>query len=154
MVEELRLPLIGERVEAGLPGLPGFPGFPGFPSPADDFIERSLDLNEQLVSNPIATFFVRASGNSMDGAGIHDGDLLVVDRSVTPSHGSVVVAIIDGGLTVKRLTKRGMRMSLISEPNKLDQGRYSPIEIGEETDAIIWGVVTWSVHKMETACTR
>ena len=99
MVEELRLPLIGERVEAGLPG------FPGFPSPADDFIERPLDLNEQLVSNPIATFFVRASGNSMDGAGIHDGDLLVVDRSVTPAHGKVVIAVVDGGLTVKRLTK-------------------------------------------------
>ena len=64
-----------------------------FPSPADDFIERSLDLNEQLVANPIATFFVRASGHSMAGAGIHDGDLLIVDRSITPSHGSIVVAV-------------------------------------------------------------
>jgi len=142
MVEELRLPLVGGRVEAG------------FPSPADDFIERSLDLNEQLVANPIATFFVRASGHSMDGAGIHDGDLLIVDRSVVPSHGSIVVAIIDGGLTVKRLTKRGMRMSLTPEPNKLDQGKYAPIEVGEETDATIWGVVTWSVHRLETTCTR
>jgi len=140
MVEELRLPLIGVRVEAG------------FPSPADDFIERSLDLNEQLVANPIATFFVRASGNSMDGAGIHDGNLLVVDRSVTPSHGSVVVAVIDGGLTVKRLIKRGVRMSLTPEPNKLDQGKYSPIEVGEDTDATIWGVVTWSIHNLQ--CTR
>ena len=142
MVEELRLPLIGGRVEAG------------FPSPADDFIERSLDLNEQLVANPIATFFVRASGNSMDEAGIHDGDLLIVDRSVPPMHGMVVVAVIDGGLTVKRLTKRGTQMSLTSEPNKLDQGSYVPIEVGEEADATIWGVVTWSVHRLETTCTR
>jgi DNA polymerase V len=140
MVEELRLPLIGGRVEAG------------FPSPADDFIERSLDLNEQLVANPIATFFMRASGHSMDGAGIHDGDLLIVDRSITPSHGSIVIAVIDGGLTVKRLRKRGMRVSLIPEPNTLDQGAYAPIEVGEETDATIWGVVTWSIHNIQ--CTR
>jgi len=142
MVEELGLPLIGGRVEAG------------FPSPADDFIERSLDLNEQLVVNPIATFFIRASGNSMDGAGIHNGDLLVVDRSVTPSHGSVVVAVIDGGLTVKRLSKRGTVASLLPEPSDLDQGVYSPIEVGPDTDATIWGVVTWSVHRLEMKCTR
>jgi DNA polymerase V len=140
MVEELRLPLVGGRVEAG------------FPSPADDFIERSLDLNEQLVANPIATFFVRASGNSMDGAGIHDGDLLVVDRSISPTHGSIVVAVVDGGLTVKRLTKRGARMSLTPEPNKLDQGRYAPIKVGKNTDVTIWGVVTWSLHRLQ--CTR
>tara|TARA_X000001036_G_scaffold62735_2_gene53081 strand:+ start:5940 stop:6368 length:429 start_codon:yes stop_codon:yes gene_type:complete len=142
MVQELRLPLIGGRVEAG------------FPSPADDFIERSLDLNEQLVANPIATFFVRASGHSMDGAGIHDGNLLVVDRSITPSHGSVVVVTIDGGLTVKRLTKRGMNIFLMPEPNKFDQGKYSPIEVGEESDATIWGVVTWAVHRLEITCTH
>ena len=142
MVEELRLPLIGGRVEAG------------FPSPADDFIERSLDLNEQLVANPIATFFVRANGNSMDGAGIHDGDLLVVDRSVTPSHGSVVVAIVDGGLVVKRFSKRGAIGMLQPEPSVIDQGDYAPIEIGPETDARIWGVVTWSIHRLERLCTR
>jgi DNA polymerase V len=136
MVEELRLPLIGGRVEAG------------FPSPADDFIERSLDLNEQLVANPIATFFVRASGHSMDGAGIHDGDLLVVDRSLTPTHGNIVVAIIDGGLTVKRLSKQAMKASLMPEPSSVDQGTYKPIEITIETDATIWGVVTWSMHRL------
>ena len=142
MVEELRLPLIGGRAEAG------------FPSPADDFIERSLDLNEQLVANPIATFFVRASGHSMDGAGIHDGDLLIVDRSVIPTHGSIVVAIIDGGLTVKRLRKRGDHASLVPEPNESDQGSYTPIEVGRDTDATIWGVITWSVHRLVTTCTR
>jgi DNA polymerase V len=140
MVEKLRLPLVCGRVEAG------------FPSPADDFIERSLDLNEQLVTNPIATFFVRASGDSMDGAGIHDGDLLIVDRSMTPVHGSIVIAVIDGGLTVKRLSKRGNVASLLPEPNNVDQGAYSPIEVGADTDATIWGVVTWSLHRLQ--CTR
>jgi DNA polymerase V len=140
MVEKLRLPLVGGRVEAG------------FPSPADDFIERSLDLNEQLVVNPIATFFVRANGHSMDGAGIHDGDLLIVDRSVTPVHGSIVIAVIDGGLTVKRLSKRGNVASLLSEPNKMDQGEYSPIEVDSDTGVTIWGVVAWSVHRLK--CTR
>ena len=136
MVEELRLPLIGPRVEAG------------FPSPADDFIERSLDLNEQLVANPIATFFVRASGHSMDGAGIHDGDLLVVDRALTPTSGNIVVAIVDGGLTVKRLSKQGLKASLLPDPSGEDQDTYKPIEITIETDAIIWGVVTWSLHRL------
>ena len=140
MVEELRLPLIGPRVEAG------------FPSPADDFIEGSLDLNEQLIDNPIATFFVRASGHSMHGAGIHDGDLLVVDRAITPESGSIVIAVIDGGLTVKRLSKQGTKASLLPEPSDSDQGTYKPIEITIETDATIWGVVTWSLHR--TICTH
>jgi len=140
MERQLQLPLIGGRVEAG------------FPSPADDFIERSLDLNEQLIQNPIATFFVRARGHSMDGAGIHEGDLLVVDRSVTPAHGSVVVAVVDGGLTVKRLTKHGERASLLPEPGNADHGTYSPIEIGPDTDARIWGVVTWSIHRLQLQC--
>jgi len=140
MVEELRLPLIGSRVEAG------------FPSPADDFIERSLDLNEQLIDNPIATFFVRASGHSMHGAGIHDGDLLVVDRAITPASGNIVIALIDGGLTVKRLSKQGTKASLLPEPSDSDQGTYKPIEITIETDATIWGVVTWSLHR--TICTH
>ena len=121
MVKELRLPLVGGRVEAG------------FPSPADDFIERSIDLNEQMVTNPIATFFVRASGRSMQGAGI-------------------VIAIIDGGLTVKRLRKRDAQASLVPEPNEVDQGAYGSIEVGPDTDAIIWGVVTWSVHNLQ--CTH
>jgi DNA polymerase V len=140
MVEELRLPLIGPRVEAG------------FPSPADDFIEGSLDLNEQLIDNPIATFFVRASGHSMHGAGIHDGDLLVVDRAITPASGNIVIALIDGGLTVKRLSKQGTKASLLPEPSDSDQGTYKPIEITIETDATIWGVVTWSLHR--TICTH
>src|SRR5471030_2397814 len=78
----------------------------GFPSPADDYIERSLDLNEHLIRHPAATFFVRASGDSMTGS-IHSGDLLVVDRSLEAADGSVVIAVIDGELTVKRLRRRG-----------------------------------------------
>lgn len=135
-----RLPLLEPHVEAG------------FPSPADDLAERSLDLNEQLVHNPIATFFVRASGNSMGGAGIHNGDLLVVDRSITPSHGSVVVAVVDGGLTVKRMSKHGARVSLLPEPSNIDQGVYKPIDIGPDSDARVWGVVTWSIHKLHLKC--
>ena len=141
MDRQLQLPLVGGRVEAG------------FPSPADDFIERSLDLNEQLVLNPIATFFVSARGHSMDGAGIHDGDLLVVDRSVSPTHGSVVVAVIDGGLTVKRLVRHSGRGMLRPEPNRNDQGTYKPIHVGDDTDVRIWGVVTWSIHKLSLQCT-
>lgn len=140
MVEELRQPLVGGRVEAG------------FPSPADDFIERSLDLNEQLVTNPIATFFVRANGHSMDGAGIHDGDLLIVDRSITPAHGSIVIAVIDGGLAVKRLSKRGKIASLLPEPSNADQGTYSSIEVDQDVGITIWGVVIWSIHRLQ--CTR
>ena len=135
-----RLPLLDPHVEAG------------FPSPADDFAERSIDLNEPLVCNPVATFFVRASGNSMEGAGIHDGDLLIVDRSTSPSHGSVVVAVVEGGLTVKRLSKHGARVSLLPEPSEMDQGSYKPIDIGPDTDARVWGVVTWSIHRLHFQC--
>ena len=140
MVEEFRLPLVGGRVEAG------------FPSPADDFIDRSLDLNDELVVNSIATFFVRASGHSMDGAGIHDGDLLVVDRSVIPSNGSVVVAVVDGGHTVKRFLKRGTIVTLQPEPSVINEGHYSPIRIESETDARVWGVVTYAIHRLERVC--
>ncbi len=142
MVEEFRLPLVGGRVEAG------------FPSPADDFIERSLDLNDQLVVNSIATFFMRASGHSMDGAGIHDGDLLVVDRSIIPSNGSVVVAVVDGGHTVKRFLKRGTVVTLQPEPSAINEGNYSPIRIEFETHARVWGVVTYSIHRLDRVCTH
>ncbi|MEE2819637.1 MAG: translesion error-prone DNA polymerase V autoproteolytic subunit [Planctomycetota bacterium] len=138
----LRLPLIGGRVEAG------------FPSPADDFIERSLDLNEQLVHHPIATFFVCARGRSMDGAGIHDGDLLVVDRSITPAHGSIVIAVVNGGLTVKRLSKINGVAELQPEPNQSDQGSYQKIHLNEDCDVKIWGVVTWSIHRLNFQCMR
>ena len=112
----------------------------GFPSPADDYIERSLDLNEHLIKHPAATFFVRASGDSMIGS-IHSGDLLVVDRAKEPTDGSVVVAVIDGELTVKRLRKRGEKLALES-----DNPAFAPLSIHDEADVIVWGVVTNVIH--------
>ncbi len=111
-----RLPLFLARVLAGRPT--------GFPSPADDFIENRLDINAHLVKRPAATFFVRVQGNSMQDAGIHDGDILVVDRSLEPASGKVVVAAVDGELTVKRLEIRRGTMRLLPE-----NGDYRPTEI-------------------------
>ena len=113
----------------------------GFPSPADDHMDGTLDLNEHLVANPTATFFVRASGTSMLGAGIHDGDLLIVDRSLTPRSGRIVVAAVDGELTVKRLRITPAGRWLVPESES-----HAPIPIAEETDVVIWGVVTNVVH--------
>lgn len=109
----------------------------GFPSPAEDHIEKSLDLNEFLVRHPQATFFVRVCGNSMAGAGINDKDILIVDRSLEPTHGKIVIAILDGELTVKRLHRKDGVIQLVPEnPN------FKPIQIKKESDLQIWGVVT------------
>lgn len=108
----------------------------GFPSPADDYMDSKIDLNEHLISHPTATFFVRVSGDSMIGAGIEEGDLLVVDRSLEAKNGLIVIAAIDGMLTVKRLSKKDGNISLLAENKK-----YKPIEIKEGNDALIWGVV-------------
>jgi len=115
----------------------------GFPSPADDYVERALDLNEHLIRHPAATYFVRASGNSMINAGIHDGDLLVVDRSIAPSDNQVVIAIVSGDFTVKRLRKKGGKIFLCPENDA-----YPPIEVTEEADCSIWGVVLHSIHRL------
>ncbi len=115
----------------------------GFPSPADDYIEGRLDLNRHLIKHPAATFYVRVTGDSMTGAGIHSGDLLIVDRSLEPSDGHVVVAVLDGDLTVKRLQKRNGSLRLLSEnPN------YQPIEVTEQQTIEIWGVVTSVIHAL------
>lgn len=121
----------------------GCPVSAGFPSPADDYIEPTLDLNDLLIQNPVATFMVRASGDSMIPAGIFDGDVLVVDRSITAKAGRVVVAAINGELTVKRVRYQGSTMFL--DP---DNEIYPPIEVTEFTDLTIWGVVTNVIHKM------
>ena len=110
-------PLYLERISAG------------FPSPADDYIETALDLNTYLVRNPAATFMVRVSGDSMSGAGIHDGDILVVDRSEEPVPGRIVVAVLDGELTVKRLEILDGRLRLLAR-----NPDYPPIEITPEVD--------------------
>ena len=113
----------------------------GFPSPADDNLEKSLDLNSYLIKRPAAAFFVRVNGDSMINAGINDNDILVVDRSVKPSHGKVIIAVLDGQMTVKRLYKRSGKIILMPE-NDL----YKPIEIQDHMSMEIWGVVTSSVH--------
>lgn len=115
----------------------------GFPSPADDYLAGTLDLNEYLVAHKEATFFLRVKGHSMIGAGIHDGDLLVVDRALAPAHRSVVIAVVDGEFTVKRLCKRGGRISLLPE-----NPDFAPIEFNEGQELQIWGVVTSVVHRM------
>ena len=115
----------------------------GFPSPAEDYIEAKLDLNQHLIRHPEATFFVRASGDSMIGAGIHSGDLLVVDRAIEPADGSVVIAVVNGELTVKRLCQNGERLLLLPENDE-----YYPVEINEHTEFQIWGVVTNVIHPL------
>ena len=115
----------------------------GFPSPAEDYLDRRLDLHQHLVRNEAATFFLRAHGESMLGAGIHDGDLLIVDRSVDAVHRKVVIAALDGELTVKRLLHREGRVFLAPE-----NPQFEPIDITESEFVHIWGVVTYVVHKL------
>jgi len=113
----------------------------GFPSPAGDYIETPLDLNELLIPRPAATFFIRAAGESMDGAGIADGDLLVVDRSLKVRSGDIVVAVIDGEFTVKRFIKSGATVRL--DPANPD---FQPIPIVDGSDVEVWGVVSYVIH--------
>jgi len=115
----------------------------GFPSPADDYLEGRLDLNEYLVRNPSATFFLRVTGDSMIDAGIHSGDVLIVDRSLTPRSGSIVIAAIDGELVVKRLKISKNKIFLIPENRQ-----YEPIEIKSEMNFEVWGVVTSVIHSL------
>jgi len=115
----------------------------GFPSPAADYEESKLDLNKHLIKNPAATFFVRVAGDSMVGAGIHDGDLLIVDRAKEPKNGSVIIAVLDGQLTVKRLRIRRGTYSL--EPEN-DNYPVQPITEGMEFE--VWGVVTNVIHPL------
>lgn len=124
-----RLPLYGSKVRAG------------FPSPADDFIESRLNLNDYLIKRPASTFLVRAEGESMLNVGIHCGDILIVDKSIEPIHGKIVIAAIDGELTVKRLYKKEGIIKLNAE-----NPHYSDINITEEQETVIWGVVTNVIH--------
>jgi DNA polymerase V len=114
----------------------------GFPSPSNDYLEGKLDLNEHIIKNPPATFFVRVSGDSMTGAGIYPDDLLVVDKSEEPKHGKIVIAVINGELTVKRLNKTTDRIQLMPE-----NVNYKPIHITSEMEFQVWGVVSYVIHK-------
>lgn len=128
----LKIPLFGHTVRAG------------FPSPADDYVAETLDLNEHLIHRKEATFFVQASGESMIGAGIHDGDILIVDRSITPTNGRIVIATVDGEFTVKRLEKNPASVRLLPE-----NPDFQPIEFKSEQELQIWGVVTSVIHQFK-----
>ena len=127
----LSLPLFTGKVAAG------------FPSPADDYVEKNLDLNELPVQKPAATFFVRAQGESMLGAGIHPNDILVVDRSLEAVPGKVVICAINGELTVKRLERVNEQWQL-----KAENPAYADIVIHDELELVIWGVVTNVIHSL------
>lgn len=114
----------------------------GFPSPADDFLEKRLDLNEYLIKNKSATFLIRVHGDSMINAGIFDGDLLVVDRSAQPSSGKIILGVLNGEFTLKRIDKRKNKLFLVPENDD-----FKPIEVTNEMDFKIWGVVTFAIHK-------
>jgi DNA polymerase V len=113
----------------------------GFGAAADDYMERGIDLNEQLIRNKPATYFMRVTGNSMINAGIHDGDVVIVDRSIKPVSGKIVIAILDGDMLIRRLEKTMNKLRLIPETPKL-----AAIEIAEYSDMTIWGVVTYVIH--------
>ncbi len=115
----------------------------GFPSPADDYVDKTLDLNELLVQKPAATFFVLAQGESMLGAGIHPNDILVVDRSIKPIAGRIVICALNGELTVKRLEQENDQWQL-----KAENPDYADIAIYEDLELVIWGVVTSVIHRV------
>ena len=115
----------------------------GFPSPADDFKEVRISLDKELVKSKESTFYARVSGDSMIGAGLDDGDLLVIDRSLNPENGKIAVCFIDGEFTVKRIKKEKSKFYLIPENKK-----YKPIELKEENELIIWGIVSYVIKKM------
>jgi DNA polymerase V len=130
-LSSLPAPLFESRVQAG------------FPSPGNDFSEGTLDLNTYLIKHKAATFFVRVTGDSMTGVGIFPDDILIVDRSLPPTSGRVIIAVLNGEMTVKRLKKRDNKVWLCSENEK-----YSPILISEDEDFSIWGVVTNAIHPL------
>jgi len=128
---DLRIPYISQGVSAG------------FPSPALDFMENGIDLNKVLIDNTLATFYVRADGHSMIDAGINDKDLLVVDRSLEAENNNIVICLIDGDFTVKRIKIEDGSLWLMPENSS-----YSPIQVTEDNQFIVWGVVTYVIKKL------
>jgi DNA polymerase V len=114
----------------------------GFPSPAEDYLDKTLDLNALLISHPAATFFVRVVGDSMQNAGICSGDVLIVDRSLEVCENAIVIAIVNGEFTVKRFLKKEGRIFLAPE-----NPAYPILEIAPESDFQVWGVVAYVIHK-------
>lgn len=129
--EDLKLPLVEAFINAG------------FPSPADDYLEAKLDLNSLLIKNPSSTFFARVRGNSMDDVGIHNGDILIIDKSLEPKQNSVLICFIDGEFTVKKVNKVNGDFYLV--PQNKD---FAPIKIEKGSDFRLWGVVTYCIHSL------
>ena len=124
-----RIPLLTDSVSAG------------FPSPADDYTEENIDLNEHLISNPFSTFFLRVKGDSMINAGIKDKDLIIVDKSLIAKPGNIIIAMIDGEFTIKRLSIKNNELYLKAENNNYPDFRFK-----NHIDVQIWGVVIYSIH--------
>ena len=127
--KKFNLPLLGDSVSAG------------FPSPADDYTEQNIDLNEHLIKNPFSTFFLRVKGDSMINSGIQNHDLIIVDKSLIPIPGNIVIAMIDGEFTVKRLEKKNDELYLKSENDN-----YPDFNFKNHNEIQIWGVVIYSIH--------
>ncbi len=127
--KRLNIPLLSDSVSAG------------FPSPADDYTEENIDLNEHLISNPFSTFFLRVQGESMLNAGIKDKDLIIVDKSLRAKPGDIVIAMIDGEFTIKRLSIKNNELYL-----KAENHNYPDFNFKNNIDVQIWGVVIYSIH--------
>ncbi len=130
-LKKINIPLFNDPVSAG------------FPSPADDYIEENIDLNEYLLKNPFSTFFLRINGDSMINSGIHDKDLIIVDKSLTPKPGDIVIAMIDGEFTVKRFSMKNNQLYL-----KAENQNYPDFNFEDHNDIQIWGVVIYSIHNL------
>ena len=127
--KKFKIPLLTDSVSAG------------FPSPADDYTEENIDLNEHLISNPFSTFFLRVKGDSMINAGIKDKDLIIVDKSLRAKPGNIVIAMIDGEFTIKRLSIKNNELYL-----KAENHNYPDFRFKNYIDVQIWGVVFYSIH--------
>ena len=127
--KNFKIPLLADSVSAG------------FPSPADDYTEENIDLNEHLISNPFSTFFLRVKGESMINAGIKDKDLIIVDKSLIAKPGDIVIAMIDGEFTIKRLSIKNNELYL-----KAENHNYPDFKFKNHIDVQIWGVVIYSIH--------
>ena len=127
--KKFRIPLLNDSVSAG------------FPSPADDYTEENIDLNEHLISNPFSTFFLRVKGDSMINAGIKDKDLIIVDKSLIAKPGNIVIAMLDGEFTIKRLSIKNDELYL-----KAENHNYRDFSFKNHIDVQIWGVVIYSIH--------
>jgi DNA polymerase V len=132
--KQLLIPLLETTVSAG------------FPSSAENYLEKALDLNDILVSHPASTFFIRVKGNSMINAGIKPNDILIVDRALSPTHNKIVIARINDELTVKRVKLEGEKLFLV--PDSTDASQFKPLEITQEMDFEIWGVVAFVIHQV------